>query len=144
MRVMAMRIIDVAFEVAGPSIAKHPSLATLAKDDLCRYLFQLVRSDTMSILQESLRVTGTVLATTRGVLKLQQELFLSYVVACLHPRVEIPREPGIDPLVRGCPTGPEISQTSTESREFWKEHTSSSERKAETRLRGWNKKARCT
>ncbi|PWW79256.1 Sec7-domain-containing protein [Tuber magnatum] len=78
MRVMAMRIIDVAFEVAGPSIAKHPSLASLAKDDLCRYLFQLVRSDTMAILQESLRVTGTLLATTRGVLKLQQELFLSY------------------------------------------------------------------
>ncbi|CAZ85055.1 unnamed protein product [Tuber melanosporum] len=78
MRVMAMRIIDVAFEVAGPSIAKHPSLASLAKDDLCRYLFQLVRSDTMTILQESLRVTGTLLATTRSVLKLQQELFLSY------------------------------------------------------------------
>lgn len=109
MRVMAMRIIDVAFEVAGPSIAKHPSLATLAKDDLCRYLFQLVRSDTMSILQESLRVTGTVLATTRGVLKLQQELFLSYVVACLHPRVEIPREPGIDPILyEGVPQAPKL------------------------------------
>lgn len=111
MRVMAMRIIDVAFEVAGPSIAKHPSLATLAKDDLCRYLFQLVRSDTMSILQESLRVTGTVLATTRGVLKLQQELFLSYVVACLHPRVEIPREPGIDPvLYEGVPQAPKLTK----------------------------------
>lgn len=109
MRVMAMLIIDVAFEVAGPSIAKHPSLATLAKDDLCRYLFQLVRSDTMSILQESLRVTGTVLATTRGVLKLQQELFLSYVVACLHPRVEIPREPGIDPILyEGVPQAPKL------------------------------------
>lgn len=111
MRVMAMRIIDVAFEVAGPSIAKHPSLATLAKDDLCRYLFQLVRSDTMSILQESLRVTGTVLATTRGVLKLQQELFLSYVVACLHPRVEIPREPGIDPILyEGVPQAPKLTK----------------------------------
>lgn len=99
MRVMAMRIIDVAFEVAGPSIAKHPSLANLAKDDLCRYLFQLVRSDTMTILQESLRVTGTLLATTRGVLKLQQELFLSYVIACLHPKIDIPREPGIDPML---------------------------------------------
>jgi brefeldin A-resistance guanine nucleotide exchange factor 1 len=112
MRVMAMRIIDVAFEVAGPSIAKHPSLADLARDNLCRYLFQLVRSDTMSILQESLRVTGTLLATTRGVLKLQQELFLSYLVACLHPRVEIPREPGVDPLLyEGVPQAPKLTRS---------------------------------
>lgn len=119
MRVMALRIIDVALEVAGPSIAKHPSLATLAEDHLCRYLFQLVRSDNMAILHESLIVTGTLLATCRGVLKLQQELFLSYLVACLHPRVEIPREPGIDPsLYAGVPQAPKLvkpppSQTSS-------------------------------
>ncbi|RDL30365.1 Uncharacterized protein BP5553_10243 [Venustampulla echinocandica] len=107
MRVMALRIIDVALEVAGPSIAKHPSLANLAEDRLCRYLFQLVRSDNMAILHESLIVAGTLLATCRGVLKLQQELFLSYLVACLHPRVEIPREPGIDPsLYAGVPQAP--------------------------------------
>jgi golgi-specific brefeldin A-resistance guanine nucleotide exchange factor 1 len=119
MRVMALRIIDVALEVAGPSIAKHPSLATLAEDRLCRYLFQLVRSDNMAILHESLIVAGTLLATCREVLKLQQELFLSYLVACLHPRVEIPREPGIDPsLYAGVPQAPKLvkpppSQTSS-------------------------------
>lgn len=119
MRVMALRIIDVALEVAGPSIAKHPTLATLAEDRLCRYLFQLVRSDNMAILHESLIVAGTLLATCRGVLKLQQELFLSYLVACLHPRVEIPREPGIDPsLYAGVPQAPKLvkpppSQTSS-------------------------------
>lgn len=108
-RIMAMRIIDVAFEVAGPSIAKHPSLADLARDNLCKYLFQLVRSDTMGILQESLRVTTTLLATTRGVLKLQQELFLSYLVACLHPQIEIPREPGVNPLLyEGVPQAPKL------------------------------------
>jgi len=109
MRVMALRIIDVALEVAGPSIAKHPTLASLAEDRLCRYLFQLVRSDNMAILHESLIVAGTLLATCRGVLKLQQELFLSYLVACLHPRVEIPREPGIDPsLYAGVPQAPKL------------------------------------
>jgi golgi-specific brefeldin A-resistance guanine nucleotide exchange factor 1 len=119
MRVMALRIIDVALEVAGPSIAKHPTLATLAEDRLCRHLFQLVRSDNMAILHESLIVAGTLLATCRGVLKLQQELFLSYLVACLHPRVEIPREPGIDPsLYAGVPQAPKLvkpppSQTSS-------------------------------
>jgi brefeldin A-resistance guanine nucleotide exchange factor 1 len=109
MRVMALRIIDVALEVAGPSIAKHPTLAHLAEDRLCRHLFQLVRSDNMAILHESLIVAGTLLATCRGVLKLQQELFLSYMVACLHPRVEIPREPGIDPsLYAGVPQAPKL------------------------------------
>lgn len=109
MRIMALRIIDVALEVAGPSIAKHPSLANLAEDRLCKYLFQLVRSDNMAILHESLIVAGTLLATCRGVLKLQQELFLAYLVACLHPRVEIPREPGIDPaLYAGVPQAPKL------------------------------------
>ena len=109
MRVMALRIIDVAFEVAGPSLAKHPSLATLARDDLCRHLFQLVRSEHMGLLNESLRVAGTLLATCRGALKLQQELFLSYLVACLHPRVEIPQESGIDPaLYEGVPQVPKL------------------------------------
>ena len=109
LRVMALRIIDVALEVAGPSIAKHPSLATLAKDDLCRYLFQLVRSENMGLLNEALRVAGTLLSTCREVLKLQQELFLSYLVACLHPRVEIEDELGIDPaLYDGVPKTPKL------------------------------------
>ncbi|KAI1134462.1 hypothetical protein F5Y05DRAFT_397930 [Hypoxylon sp. FL0543] len=107
MRVMALRIIHVALEVAGPSIARHPALAVVAEDRLCRHLFQLVRSDNMAILQESLIVAGTLLETCRGVLKLQQELFLSYLIACLHPPVEIPREPNIDPsLYDGIPQRP--------------------------------------
>lgn len=116
MRVMALRIIDVALEVAGPSIARHPSLAMLAKDDLCRHLFQLVRSENMTVLNESLRVAGTLLHTCRGVLKLQQELFLSYLVACLHPRVDIPYEPGIDPtLYEGIPDAPKLARPAASS-----------------------------
>ncbi|KAK1146081.1 GDP/GTP exchange factor for ARF [Aspergillus melleus] len=109
MRVMALRIIDVALEVAGPDISRHPSLASLAQNDLCRHLFQLVRSENLSILSESLRVAGTLLLTCRSVLKLQQELYLSYLVACLHPRVEIPKEPGINPaLYDGVPQAPKL------------------------------------
>lgn len=111
MRVMALRILDVALEVAGPSIASHPSLARLAEDTLCRHLFQLVRSDNMAILHESLIVAGTLLATCRSVLKLQQELFLSYMVTCLHPRVEIPREVGIDQsLYADIPQAPKLAK----------------------------------
>lgn len=109
MRVMAMRILHVALEVSGPFIARHPALATIAEDRLCCYLFQLVRSDNMAVLQESLIVTGMLLATCRGILKLQQELYLSYLVACLHPTIQIPREPGIDPsLYVGIPETPKL------------------------------------
>ncbi|KAF2143741.1 uncharacterized protein K452DRAFT_247114 [Aplosporella prunicola CBS 121167] len=109
MRIMALRIVDVALEVAGPSIAGHPSLASLAKDTLCRHLFQLVRSENIAVLNESLRVAYTLLATCRSVLKLQQELFLSYMVACLFPRVDIPQEAGIDPaLYEGVPQAPSL------------------------------------
>ncbi|KAK0672673.1 hypothetical protein QBC41DRAFT_379451 [Cercophora samala] len=109
MRVMALRIIHVALEVAGPSIARHPALAAIAEDQLCCYLFQLVRSDNMAVLQEALIVASTLLSTCRHVLKLQQELYLSYLVACLHPAVEIPREPGIDPsLYSGIPQSPKL------------------------------------
>ncbi|KAL1976055.1 hypothetical protein VTN31DRAFT_4447 [Thermomyces dupontii] len=113
MRIMALRIIDVALEVAGPSIARHPALVALAEDDLCRHLFQLVRSENMAILNGSLRVAGTLLSTCRSVLKLQQELYLSYLIACLHPRVEIPREEGIDPsLYEGVPQAPKLVKPS--------------------------------
>lgn len=109
MRIMALRIIDVALEVSGPWVAKQPILAALVQDDLCRHLFQLVRSDNMVLLSSSLRVAGTLLATCRQLLKLQQELFLSYLVACLHPRVDIPQEPGIDPsLYEGVPQAPKL------------------------------------
>ena len=116
LRVMALRIVNVALEVAGPSIANHPSLASLAKDTLCRNLFQLVRSENIAILHESLRVAGTLLATCRSVLKLQQELFLSYVVACLHPRVPIPDEPNMDAsLFQGVPQAPALVKPSPAS-----------------------------
>ena len=109
MRIMALRIIDVALEVAGPAIADHPSLAHYAQDDLCRHVFQLVRSENAPLLNESLRVAGTLLATCRKVLKLQQELYLSYLVACLHPRIPIPLEPNIDPsLYEGVPQAPKL------------------------------------
>lgn len=111
MRIMALRIIHIALEVAGESIVQYPTLALIAEDKLCCYLFQLVRSDNMDLLQESLVVATTLLATCRGVLKLQQELYLSYLVACLHPAIEIPREPGIDPsLYSGIPQAPRLTK----------------------------------
>lgn len=116
MRLMALRVIDVIFEVAGPSVAEQPTLARIASDDLCRYLLQLVKVENPFLLAGSLRVAGTLLSTCRRVLKLQQEMLLSYLIGCLYARVDIPTEPGIDPslyegiqapkLIKPAPTQP--------------------------------------
>lgn len=111
MRIIALRIVNVTLEVAGPWIAYQPSLAAIAKDSLCKNLFELVRSENIAILHESLRVTGTLLATCRKALKLQQELYLSYVVTCLHPRVPIPDEPTIpSSLYDAIPHAPRLAK----------------------------------
>lgn len=111
MRIMALRIVDVALEVAGPSIASNPSLAMHAKDGLCRHLFQLVRSEHISLLNESLRVASTLLATCRNKLKLQQELYLQHLVDCLFLKMEIPLDPQIPTqLYEGIPLAPRNSK----------------------------------
>ncbi|KAL2885680.1 Sec7 domain-containing protein [Ceratocystis lukuohia] len=104
MRIMALRIIHVALEVAGSSLARHPSLAAIVSDSLCCHLFQLVRSDNMDLLQESLAVAGTLLETCRDILKLQQEFFISFLITSLFTPADVPRELNIDPsLYDGIP-----------------------------------------
>ncbi|KAK9459341.1 uncharacterized protein V1516DRAFT_679626 [Lipomyces oligophaga] len=114
MRVMALRIIDVAFEVSGSTIASFPALRSLAVNDLCRHLSQLIKSDSPVLLQTSLRVSSTILHTLRPHLKLQQELILSYIISCLHLQVEIPKEPGVNPSVyEAIPHTPSVLSKST-------------------------------
>ncbi|BFZ56646.1 GDP/GTP exchange factor for ARF [Savitreella phatthalungensis] len=88
MRLMAFRLIEVAFEVGGEAIARHKSLRTQTCDEMCRHLFRLVRSENPLVLRGSLRVISTLIQTVRVHLKLQQELFLNYIVACLAPTEE--------------------------------------------------------
>ncbi|KAJ5773671.1 Sec7-domain-containing protein [Penicillium paradoxum] len=117
MRIIALRILDVAFEIAGPSIINHAGLANLAKDTLCRYLFQLIRSNDMALLNHSLCVCRTLLTTCRNVLRLQQELFLSYVVACgAVPPGDIALEPNVELFLFECiPELPRVLKPSLSS-----------------------------
>lgn len=43
MRMMALSILNVAFEVGGKSISRFETLRTLVTDDFCKYLFQVKR-----------------------------------------------------------------------------------------------------
>ena len=84
-RLTALRILNVAFEVAGSRICDFPSLSALVFDHGCKYLFQLARSDNPPVLQTTLRTISTMFETMRRELKLQQELFLAFTVDRLAP-----------------------------------------------------------
>lgn len=80
MRLMALGLLNIAFEVGGRSIGKFPTLRMMVADHLCKHLFQLARSDHPQILSTSLRVITNIFDTMRSHLKLQQELFLSFLL----------------------------------------------------------------
>ncbi|KAK7440220.1 GDP/GTP exchange factor for ARF [Stygiomarasmius scandens] len=86
-RLVALGILNSAFEEAGPQIGKFPSLEALILDPGCKYLFLLARSDNMFVLHASLRTISTMFDTMREHLKLQQELFLAFTVDRLAPPI---------------------------------------------------------
>ncbi|KAI9270638.1 hypothetical protein BDA99DRAFT_546097 [Phascolomyces articulosus] len=85
MRLMSLSILNVAFEVGGKSISRFETLRTLVADEFCKYLFQLAKTDTTPLLTLTLRVISTVIDTMRPHLKLQQELFLFFLIERLSP-----------------------------------------------------------
>ncbi|GAA5978631.1 hypothetical protein JCM5350_002459 [Sporobolomyces pararoseus] len=80
MRLMALGLLNIAFEVGGRSMGEFPSLRMMVADHLCKHLFQLARSDHPQLLSFSLRVVTNIFDTMRPHLKLQQELFLSFLL----------------------------------------------------------------
>lgn len=91
MRLMALHILNIALEIGGRSIGRFSSLRVMIADDLCKYLFQLVRSDSTAIFTATLRLITTVFDTLRTHLKLQQELFASFVMERLAPAALLPK-----------------------------------------------------
>lgn len=97
-RVMVLHLINVVFEVAGTQIVKFPSLLELISESLLKHLLQLIKSENPYLLQKSLRVSCTIFHTSRSHLKLQQEMYLTYLLTCLSPISDIPREEGVDEI----------------------------------------------
>ncbi|KAF9001938.1 Sec7-like domain is implicated in guanine nucleotide exchange function [Cyathus striatus] len=79
-RLVALGILNAAFEEAGSSISLFPSLKTLVVDTGCKFLFQLARSENLSVLQSALHTISTIFVTMRKHLKLQHELFLAFSI----------------------------------------------------------------
>lgn len=113
-RIMALRLINVAFEVAGRDFANHKSLLNLITNKLSKHLFQLIRNDNPALLQNALQVIETLLHTSRKHLKMQQEFFFSYLLTTLSPITEIPREPDVDKIFyEGVPNVPKLVKASS-------------------------------
>ncbi|KAG0746337.1 hypothetical protein G6F57_000076 [Rhizopus arrhizus] len=80
MRIMALKLLNIAFEVGGRSIGRFEILRSLVTDEFCKYAFQLAKTPSVPLLSLSLRVIATVFDTLGAFLKLQQELFLSFLI----------------------------------------------------------------
>ncbi|KAK8865894.1 hypothetical protein IAR55_001042 [Kwoniella newhampshirensis] len=85
MRLSALAILNSALEIGGASLGNWPELREGVRDEGCRYLFQLTRADSPALLAQSLRTTSTLFSTLLPHLKLQLELFLSYLIDRLTP-----------------------------------------------------------
>ena len=89
MRLSALAILNTALETGGSSLGRWPELREGVRDEGCRYLFQLTRADSPALLAQSLRTTSTLFSTLLPHLKLQLELFLSYLIDRLTPAIPV-------------------------------------------------------
>ncbi|KAJ6618317.1 hypothetical protein B0H10DRAFT_1795581 [Mycena sp. CBHHK59/15] len=102
-RLVALGILNAAFEASGPRIPEFPSLLVLILDSGCKFLFQLARSENPSVLHSALRTISTVFDTMRQHLKLQQELFLAFTIDRLAPPAPPPGKKPPNGLYAGSP-----------------------------------------
>lgn len=100
MRLSALSVLNSALEVGGTSVGAWPELREGVRDEGCRFLFQLTRSDSPVLLSQSLRTTSTLFSTLLPHLKLQLELFLSYLVERLTPATPTPLPPHLRDISR--------------------------------------------
>ncbi|EAU88400.2 Sec7 domain-containing protein [Coprinopsis cinerea okayama7 len=125
-RLIALGILNAAFDEAGCTISKFPSLRVLITDPGCKYLFQLARSENNAILHLSLRTIFTILDCMKKDLKLQQELLLTFTIDRLYlppARLQVPARRGATssprpgtPSIATPPLGPSDEKADTPRR----------------------------
>ncbi|KAJ9113728.1 hypothetical protein QFC20_001753 [Naganishia adeliensis] len=95
MRLSALGVLNSALEAGGRHLGDWPELVDGLKDEGCRYLFQLIRSENHQILTIALRTCATLFTTLLPQLKLQLELFLTFLMDRLTP----PTHPALPPYL---------------------------------------------
>lgn len=108
-RVMSLKLLSIAFEVAGADMARHRPFLDIITGTLFKHLCQITRSDNPLVLRTALQLVVTLLNTSGEHLKLQQEFLLSYLLSSLCLFTDIPREPGVDSIFYdGVPNVPKM------------------------------------
>ncbi|TIA87609.1 hypothetical protein E3P81_03875 [Wallemia ichthyophaga] len=87
-RLAALRILDVALTTAGITLSNIPQIRSTLSDQGCKFLFQLARVESSSLLIMTIRVITVLFDTCKPHLKLQQELFFSFLVERLSPSTQ--------------------------------------------------------
>jgi brefeldin A-resistance guanine nucleotide exchange factor 1 len=67
------------------ALTRFPSIVTILADRGCRHLFLLARTEAPALRLAALKAIAVLFEVARGSLKLQRELFLSFLVARLEP-----------------------------------------------------------
>ncbi|XP_042312385.1 Golgi-specific brefeldin A-resistance guanine nucleotide exchange factor 1 isoform X3 [Sceloporus undulatus] len=86
---MGLQLLTVALELA--SVANFPSLLGLVKEELCRYLFQLLSVERLNLYSASLRVCFLLFENMREHLKFQLEMYIKKLMEII--TVENPKMP---------------------------------------------------
>ncbi|KAJ7888919.1 hypothetical protein B0H14DRAFT_3127156 [Mycena olivaceomarginata] len=108
---VALGILNAVFEASEPRIPEFPSLEALIVDTGCKFLFQLARSESNSVLHSALGTISIVFDTMRPHLKLQQELFLAFTTDRLVPPAPLPGKRGNGQLTASPRPGTPASAT---------------------------------
>ncbi|WFC96065.1 GDP/GTP exchange factor for ARF [Malassezia brasiliensis] len=93
MRTLGLRLLAGLVETHGELIVCFPTLRALLQDSACRYLFQLANSEHQGVVSASLRVLGVLFDELRDHFKLQQELFVLFLLQQLESPVPLVAEP---------------------------------------------------
>ncbi|WFD00040.1 GDP/GTP exchange factor for ARF [Malassezia yamatoensis] len=93
MRLLGLRVLSGLLETHGEVMVKFPTLRALLQDSACRYLFQLVNSEHLQLVRESLRMLNILMDDVRGSFKLQQELFVLFLLQQLRSATPLTQEP---------------------------------------------------
>ncbi|KAJ1914583.1 GDP/GTP exchange factor for ARF [Mycoemilia scoparia] len=83
MRLMALNALNVAFNVAGTSLSKHPPFRLVTLDSLCRYLLLILAGNQVNLIPSALRLQSVLFHTHKKFCKHQIELFLCQTIGRL-------------------------------------------------------------
>eukprot|EP00039_Didymoeca_costata_P033630 m.43318 g.43318 ORF g.43318 m.43318 type:complete len:1422 (+) comp9966_c0_seq2:120-4385(+) len=99
---MGLSLLTVAMETGGANMARFPGLRAHLEDDMCRNLFELLKTENLTLYAASLRVIFLMFEALRSSLKFQLERFLLAVCELSDKTSYEHKEGALDLLLQLC------------------------------------------